>query len=161
MSISIHKCLTPTDKEKGYKYRYEVYVKELHFEKGSQNKKEIDADDNQSDHYLIKDNGLEIGYFRIINKHSTLCQEHKLSNDTNYHEISRFFILPQYRKSNYLSKIINEAKHTLREYEYVYCIIDKRFARGIKKYGIIIEKMSDDFECRGRRALYRLSVRVD
>ena len=100
----IRECQTSEDKNRCYRLRYDIFVKEFHYEPDNEQGMEYDEFDEAAIHYLIehRESKLIAGTIRFIETRLNLVPPtmklFKHENDLDTFEVSRFSISSQFRK---------------------------------------------------------------
>ena len=153
--ISFIECATQEQLDSCFSLRHKIYCEDLQFESIQDDKLEKDDFDAHSTHYIIQNDNVDIGCFRIVPE-GTQHLSTMISTKGTF-EISRFIIDYQHRHPAILSKVIIKLTALLNTLD-IYpslMILEKRFARFITgTCKLKLERKTDYFELNGRRAAF-------
>jgi N-acyl-L-homoserine lactone synthetase len=163
--------LLDNDFSEALRVRHQVYCEELGYEEVTPEKKEQDKYDAKSWHFLIRETikDIPVATFRAVPKLTpsqklplesiTECKEKELVVPSL--EVSRLCVLKDYRNNPLIplclylaAKELADASHIF----YIYCVMQPRLARHVKRGGFDFVQETDFFDLHGKRALYSLDT---
>jgi len=154
LNMTFVECVDLKQTEICFALRHKIYCEDLMYEVQNEEKLEFDTFDGEARHFLIQNDKVNIGCFRIVpngTPHLTQRVDAK-----GAFEISRFIIDYEFRHPEVLSNVVKNFPDLVNRLGLYpsYMVMEARFARFIKSKGIKIKKTSPYFELNGMRAAY-------
>jgi N-acyl-L-homoserine lactone synthetase len=153
--ISFRQCITEEDVKFCLQMRHKIYCEDLEFISTNEIGEESDEHDTSALHYIIENNGVAIGCFRLVLD----CTTHIASMIENkgVYEISRFIIEPKHRSPQMLTDAILSMRTMMVSSGLTPACMTMMpaFARFLKSRGISIEPKSEYFMLNGKRRVYQ------
>lgn len=165
----------------GFAIRYQVYCDELGWEPANLKQLEQDRYDNHAVHCLAKQNNCDeyVGYIRLIQPQSSEGSANPLPwhryyqkafavDLSNYGEVSRLAVLPEYRNIKITAKnyttdngydissglyLCALAITELTGLDGMLCMMENKLLRRLRRFGLHFTPLSDTVELNGKRML--------
>ena len=171
LKYEFKRCTSLEDIRTCLKLRHKVYCEEKGWEAAQPDMMESDYFDSHSFHILVvcRESGESVATFRLIQDKNMpivkyMPDNHIMHPKNNAHnsvcELSRFSILKSHRGLELTTVLMLIVGYETSKLGYVgvYMVMERSLARIMRKLDLGYQKLTEDFNLKGKRAVYFSSV---